>query len=69
LTSKPRETAALILCLGAALCFPPLALIFAKPAFLLGVPLPVFYIFGVWVLLVAGAAATSRLLPETESSD
>ncbi|HSH40792.1 MAG TPA: hypothetical protein VK973_01560 [Arenicellales bacterium] len=69
MTSRPRESAALILCLGAALCFPPLALIFARPALLLGVPLPVFYIFGVWILLVAGAVVTTRLLPETESSD
>lgn len=68
-TRKPREAAALLLCLGVALLFPPLALIFAKPHNLLGIPLPVFYIFGTWLLLVLGAVAIARILPDTESSD
>lgn len=67
--SKPRETAALVLCLGIALLFPPIALIFAKPALLLGIPLPVFYVFGVWLLLVLGAVAVTRLLPDSERPD
>lgn len=67
--SKPREAAALLLCLGTVLSFPPIALIFAKPHHVLGVPLPVFYIFGTWLLLVLGAVAISRLLPDTESAD
>ena len=69
MTSKPREAAALIVCLGVALVFPPIALIFAKPHHLLGVPLPVFYIFGIWLALVLGAAVVARLLPDSESSD
>jgi len=62
---KPREAAALLLCLGAALLLPPIALIFAKTHRLLDVPLPVLYIFGVWLLLVAAAVAISRYLPDT----
>lgn len=62
--AKPREAAALMLCLGVVLLCPPIALIFAKPPHLLGIPLPVFYIFGVWLGLVLGAVAVSRLLPE-----
>lgn len=69
MTSKPRETAALLLCLGTVLLFPPIALIFAKPTLLLGIPLPVFYVFGIWLLLVLGAVAVSRLLPDTKRSD
>jgi len=68
-TGKPREAAALLLCLGVALLFPPLALIFAEPHNFLGIPLPVFYTFGTWLLLVLGAVAISRILPDTESSD
>lgn len=67
--SKPREAAALLLCVGAVLSLPPIALIFAKPHYVLGVPLPVFYVFGTWLLLVLGAIAMSRLLPDTESAD
>ncbi|MDZ7842799.1 MAG: hypothetical protein U5R46_18535 [Gammaproteobacteria bacterium] len=67
--SRPRETAALLLCLGVVLLFPPIALIFDKPHRLLGIPLPVFYVFGTWLLLVLGAYAVSRILPDTESSD
>lgn len=67
--SKPREAAALLLCLGVVLAFPPIALIFARPHYVLGVPLPVFYLFGTWLLLVLSAIAISRLLPDTESAD
>lgn len=67
--SKPREAAALLLCLGTVLSFPPIALIFAKAHHVLGIPLPVFYIFGTWLLLVLGAVVISRLLPDTESAD
>lgn len=67
--SRPRETAALVLCLGVVLLFPPIALIFDKPHRLLGVPLPVFYVFGTWLLLVLGAYVVSRILPDPESFD
>ena len=68
-SGKPREAAALLVCLGLALLFPPIVLIFAKPHHMLGIPLPVFYIFGIWLVLVLGAVAVSRLLPDPESSD
>lgn len=66
---KSREAAALLLCLGAALLFPPIALIFSKAHTVLGIPLPVFYLFGIWLLLVIGAVVISRILPDTASSD
>lgn len=62
---KPREAAALLLCLGAVLLLPPIALIFAKPGHLLGIPLPVFYVFGIWIGLIVAAVIISRYLPDT----
>lgn len=64
--SKPREAAALLLCLGTVLLFPPIALIFSKSLWLFDVPLPVFYVFGTWCALVLGAIIVSRILPEIE---
>lgn len=63
--AKSREAAALLLCAGIVLLLPPLALIFAKPGYLLGIPLPVFYVFGIWIALVIAAVAISRCLPDT----
>lgn len=62
--AKPREAAALLLCAGIVLLLPPIALIFSKPRDLLGIPLPVFYVFGIWVGLVIAAVVISRLLPD-----
>jgi len=62
--TRPRETAALLMCLGVVLWLPPIALIFSKPYWPLEVPLPVFYVFGTWLGLVLGAIVVSRLLPE-----
>jgi len=62
--SKPREAAALLLCAGTLLLLPPLALIFAKPVDLLGIPLPVFYVFGMWIGLIIAAVVISRRLPD-----
>lgn len=63
--AKSREAAALLLCAGFVLLLPPIALIFAKPGDLLGIPLPVFYVFGIWIGLVIAAVAISRCLPDT----
>lgn len=65
MTTKIREAAALLLYLGVVLVLPPIALIFAKPHHVAGIPLPALYIFGVWVALVIGALFTSRLLPKS----
>lgn len=64
--SKSRESAALLVCLGVVVLCPPIALIFSKARWLFDVPLPVFYIFGTWLLLVLGAVWVSRVLPDTE---
>ncbi len=63
--TKPREAAALLLCAGIVLLLPPIALIFAKNGYLLGIPLPVLYVFGIWIGLIIAAVVISRFLPDT----
>jgi len=61
--TRARESAASLLALGIALLLPPLALIFARPVTLWGIPLPVFYLFGLWLALILGVWFISRRLP------
>jgi hypothetical protein len=61
--SKIREKAALLLGLGIVLFMPPVALIFAKPHMLWGIPLPVLYIFVLWLALIGGVRFVSKRLP------
>lgn len=63
--TRPRESAALLLCLGVVLLLPPVALIFAKTIRLLDIPLPVLYVFGAWLALIVGAFVVSRILPDS----
>lgn len=67
--SRPRQAAALLVCLGAVLLLPPIALIFAREVQVLGVPLPVIYIFGMWLALILGAIVVTRVLPDTEGPE
>jgi hypothetical protein len=62
--TQPRESAALLVCLGTVLLLPPIGLIFAHEYRILDIPLPVLYVFGAWIALVAGAFVISRVLPE-----
>lgn len=62
--SKPRESAALLVCLGTVLLLPPIGLIFGKAFRVFDIPLPVFYVFGAWFVLVVGAFVISRVLPD-----
>lgn len=61
--TRARKSAASLLALGIALLLPPLALIFARPVTLWGIPLPVFYIFGLWLALIIAIWFISRRLP------
>ncbi|HEY8594777.1 MAG TPA: hypothetical protein VIL84_06010 [Devosiaceae bacterium] len=51
---------------GAALIFPPIINVFNVEVRLFGVPLEVYYVFGVWMLLILAAFRLSRLLPRAE---
>lgn len=53
---------------GALLLLPPLVYVFNQPVSHLGIPQIVIYLFGVWLLLIVGTAALSRLLPR-ETAD
>lgn len=66
MNSKPREIAALLVCAGVVILFPPFALIFSKVDRFFDIPLPVLYVFGTWLILVFGAFVVSRILPDTE---
>ncbi|MDZ7662725.1 hypothetical protein [Thiohalophilus sp.] len=61
ITRAPKSAASL-LALGIVLLLPPLALIFARQITLWGIPLPVFYIFGLWLVLIIGIWLISRQL-------
>ncbi len=63
---KPVDTALLAVVMGVMLVAPPLILLFNKPASAFGVPLPVLYLFGVWLTLVVIARLLSRRLPPEE---
>ncbi|MGI9489917.1 MAG: hypothetical protein ACR2RF_29325 [Geminicoccaceae bacterium] len=62
LTAKARH---IVLCLplfGLALLLPPAIRVFAVPAAIMGVPLIVIYVFGIWAALIIGAAVFARHL-------
>lgn len=54
--------------LGLFLLMPPMIVLFAREVDFFGVPLIVFYVFGVWVALIACTAwLAQRLDPERQS--
>ena len=62
LTAKARQ---IVLCLplfGLILFLPPAIRVFAVPATIMGVPLIVIYVFGIWAALIIGAAIFARHL-------
>lgn len=63
---KSAHLALLILCAGILLLMPPLIWIFNKPFMAFGIPLPALYVFGVWLALVVGALALTRILPRDD---
>ena len=61
---SPRIVGAAVLlpCIGLFLMMPPLIQLFTLDRDVLGVPLIVIYLFGVWIALVGCAAWLSRRL-------
>jgi len=59
---KTRDRARILPLVGLILLTPPLAGIFQLDAKIAGVPFTAIYLFAVWALLIAGAAALSRQL-------
>lgn len=52
---------------GALLMLPPLVLLFNQPIFYFGVPQIVFYLFGLWLMLIIGTALLTRAMPREKS--
>ena len=50
-----RDAAVLLPVAGAILLLPPFILVFAAPVLIVGIPLIVVYVFGVWASIVLGA--------------
>lgn len=63
---RARDRSVALLLVGTVVLMPPIAAIFRIDGTLFGVPFLLVYIFVVWLLLVAGAAALARPL---ESGD
>lgn len=65
---KARDRALVLPLAGALLLTPPLGGIFELEATVGGVPFPLIYVFTVWAVLIAGAAALARQLGEAEAA-
>jgi len=59
---KTRDRALILPLVGLILLTPPVAGVFQLDAKIAGVPFTAIYLFAVWALLIAGAAALSRRL-------
>ena len=57
---KTSDRALVLPLIGCLLLLPPMAGIFQLDVRILGIPFTGFYLFGVWALLIAGAAVLSR---------
>ena len=68
--SRARDAARLLPFIGLFLLLPPVIAPFAAPVDVLGVPLLVLYLFGVWLGLIVAAAVLARALaPQAQASE
>lgn len=63
---KTRDRSIALLIAGAVLLTPPLAGISLIDGSIGGLPIPLLYVFAVWILLISGAALLSRPLVESD---
>ena len=59
---KTRDRSLVLVLVGTVLLMPPLASIAVVDGRLLGLPIPLLYVFVVWAILIAGTAWLSRRL-------
>lgn len=64
-----RDAASMLPFFAVVLFVPPIILIFAKPATLLGIPLIVIYLFAVWAIVIAAAFLFSLRLGKPDPAD
>lgn len=67
-TRKARDRSLALLLVGTIALMPPIAGIFLIDGTIFGVPFTLIYVFFVWALLVAGAAALSRTLRDSDET-
>ncbi|HEY9568789.1 MAG TPA: hypothetical protein VIR38_11915, partial [Thalassobaculum sp.] len=65
---KARDAILVVTVFGALMLVPPILPFFARPVALLGVPLILVYVFGVWLALIVTARILARRLPEQPRS-
>ncbi len=61
---KIKDAAFILPLLGAFLLVSPVITVFSTDGSLFGLPLPIVYIFGVWLLLVLAARRMAHLLSD-----
>ena len=66
--AKILDRARALLVLGIIALMPPFALVFRIDEQIFGVPVPLFYLFLVWLLLISGALALASRLQSIQST-
>ena len=67
-STRARDAARVLPVIGAVLLMPPLLTLFVADISVLGLPLVVVYLFGVWLaLIVCAALLAPRLPPSSEA--
>ena len=66
---KARDAILVVTVFGALMLLPPILPFFARPVTILGVPLILVYVFGVWLALIVAAWLLARRLPEQPRSE
>lgn len=66
-TRKSRDRSIILLIVGVCLLMPPLGDVFLLEGDLLGVPIPLLYVFTVWLLLIVGAVFLARPLQKSDA--
>jgi hypothetical protein len=66
---RVRDRAVVLLVLGVVLWLPPLCGASLVEGRILGLPVPLFYIFAVWALLILGTVLLARPLAEASGDE
>ena len=65
---KVRDRSIALLLLGIVALMPPMAGISVTGGEFAGIPVPVLYVFGIWLALIVGAAILARPLLDSDES-
>ena len=65
---KARDQSMVLLLIGTVLLMPPVAGVFLLDGAVGPIPVPLFYVFTVWIVLIVGTAVLARKLRDADSS-